>query len=69
MGQMRLVSPRSFCWNRECPDYGKIRLAMSAIGVGNDELCTALLAILQTGSKIWPPRNDSQGMGEGGFPI
>ena len=24
MEQIRLVSPSSFCWNPDCPDYGKI---------------------------------------------
>jgi len=24
MSQERLVSPGSFCWNKECPDYGRV---------------------------------------------
>ena len=24
MGHIRLVSPGSFCWNKDCPDYGKV---------------------------------------------
>lgn len=24
MGSNRLVSSRSFCWNQDCPDYGKV---------------------------------------------
>ena len=24
MDQTQLALPRSFCWNKDCPDYGKI---------------------------------------------
>ena len=42
MEHTRLVSPGSFCWNPDCPDYGKVNNG-NIIKFGRTKKCLALL--------------------------
>jgi transposase-like protein len=66
MDQTQLVLPRSFCWNENCPEYGKIdhgnirRFGHTAKGTQRYQCRTCEKTFVETKGTVFYGRHHSQ---------